>query len=289
MSVVSGVNAAAVTPRGADGMLDESALSSYIDFLCTHQVAGIALNGATGEYPLTSADELRRILAVAKEAAAGRSKIICGVGGAGLKDTLERCAIAADAGAYALLLPLPFFFPYQQEDVVAFAGAVAVEVDLPILLYNLPQFTSGYSTATVMSLLDGHRNIAGIKDSSGKLETLRKMTTSAEGSTRIVGNDSVLAQALRERICDGVISGVAGVVPELISDLFNAAPEHFDEAAQTVSEFISHIEPFPTPWGLKFIGETRGLFPATFGQPLASSRKEAGKALQDWFAAWWPK
>lgn len=288
MPVVSGVNAAAVTPRKADGSVDEAVLAKYVSFLVENGIQGIAFNGATGEYPLTTAAELRRILTIAKTATAGRSKVICGVGAAGLKDTLERCAVAEETGADVLLLPLPLFFPYQQEDAVAFASATARATKLPVLLYNLPQFTSGYSTDTVLRLLQEHENIVGIKDSSGKLETLRAMTVRNDGSARIVGNDGVLVQAIHEKITDGVISGLAGVIPELIVRVCQAGPYELESAAASLSAFIKHIDPFPTPWGLKFVGAARGLFEGNFAQPVAPCRQSKAEELQKWFGEWWP-
>ena len=287
MPVVSGVNAAVPTPRRADGSVDEAALRRTVVFLAEHKVVGIAINGATGEFPLTTEAELSLILDVATDAADGRMDVICGVGAAGLSGVEERISIAAEAGVKALLLPMPYFFPYQQDDVVAFATTVARGTTLPILLYNLPQFTTGYTCESVSTLFAACENIVGIKDSSGSLDILRKMTSSGVSQTRIVGNDGVLAQALRERACDGVISGVAGVAPELITDLFEATPETFDRASKALDEFIAHIDGFPTPWGLKFVGEARGLFAASFAQPVSEERARQGRELQEWFTGWW--
>ena len=69
---------------------------------------------------------------------------------------------------------------------------------------------------TVETLLEDCPNIAGIKDSSGSLDILRALTRSTSHACRIVGSGGVPESALRESCCDGVISGVAGVLPEVV-------------------------------------------------------------------------
>lgn len=283
---VSGVYAAVLTPRDAHGKIDEAGFGAILRFLLDKQIRGFAINGATGEYCLTSADELRRLLAIAQEVCDGRARILCGVGSADLQDTLERCAIAAEQCVQGLLLPMPYFFPYSQDDLQAFSLAVAERVELPILLYNLP-FTSLFEASTVQAILARCPNVIGIKDSSGSLEILSSLAPSA---CRIVGSDGVLAQALREHVCDGVISGVACVLPELIQSLFEhgGSPEspEFAEAAERLDEFIAHIEQLPVPWGLKWIAEARGVVDARFAQPLSASRRAEGESTKRWLRAW---
>jgi 4-hydroxy-tetrahydrodipicolinate synthase len=116
------------------------------------------------------------------------------------------------------------------------------------------------------------------------------MTLAGLGN-RVVGNDKVLAQALREGVCDGVISGVACAVPELLIALFDRRhdPESagFTEAANALAEFIEHLNGFPVPWGLKWIQEGRGIISATFSQPLSDRRIAQGRDFKAWFQHWW--
>jgi dihydrodipicolinate synthase/N-acetylneuraminate lyase len=89
-------------------------------------------------------------------------------------------------------------------------------------------------------------------------------------------------------ICEGVISGVAGVMPELILSLFQNLPEtnEFLRAARLLDEFIQHVDAFPTPGGLKWISEFRGIAPADFSQPLSPCRLEQSRAMREWFQYW---
>ena len=128
-------------------------------------------------------------------------------------------------------------------------------------------------------------NIRGIKDSSGTLALLGGL---GAGACRIVGDDSVLVAALDAGVCDGVVSGVAGVLPELTTFLFdrrNSAA--YPRAVELLNELIRHLAALPVPWGLKLIAECRGVTPAWFSQPLSAARTAQANQFRAWFPSWW--
>jgi 4-hydroxy-tetrahydrodipicolinate synthase len=285
---IAGVYAAILTPRRADNTLDLEALTQLIHFQMDHGITRYAINGATGEFCLTTPDQLRTLLATVKQVTNNQAEILCGIGAPNTHLAIELAAIAQAESIKALLLPMPYFFPYQQEDIDLFCRTVSATTTLPILLYNLPQFTSGLEKDTVLTLIREVPNIIGIKDSSGSLEILTHLTQHSPDACRIVGNDSALAPALEAHICDGVVSGVACVLPEAILALYHEAPSSvaFDEAANRLKAFIDQLNAFPTPWGLKFIAEARNIFKPTFAQPLTAHRLQQSAAMAQWFATW---
>lgn len=285
---VKGIFAAVLVPRDEAGKIDERILNEHLGFLQSKGIEQFALNGATGEFCRVSPRELEGQLRLTRARIAPKADLLCGVGAACLKDALELAQVASDGGATALLAPMPYFFPYKQEDLEAFAGELADRSPLPVLLYNLPQFTSGLETETTLRLLREHENLVGVKDSSGSLETVRAITREGLPVTRIIGNDGALAQALREGVCDGVVSGVACALPEVIRALFalKAGEASFEQAANLLQEFIQQIDVLPTPWGLKVIAEARKLAKATFPMPLSAHRAEQSRTMQSWFTGW---
>lgn len=289
----SGVYAAILTPRNPDDSIDIPGLSALIKFLLAKDVSRFAINGATGEFCLTSPQQLHTLLSTVKEISEGGAEILCGIGGAGTPQAIELASVAQQLGVQGLLLPMPYFFPYQQQDLEAFCRTVAASTKLPILLYNLPQFTSGLEKETVRTLITEVPNIIGIKDSSGSLEILRDITTHNVDACRMVGNDSALAPAMLEGVLDGVVSGVACAMPEVIQSLYaqlgNTDSAEFDSASRVLSEFIEQLNIFPTPWGLKWIVETRGIVKANFSQPVTSKRLAQAAAMKEWFASWQPQ
>jgi 4-hydroxy-tetrahydrodipicolinate synthase len=287
---ISGVYAAVLTPRSKDGTLDIASLDKLIRFLLSKGISSFALNGATGEYCLSTQEDLKTLLTTAQEASDGKAEILCGVGSPGIAGAIELVAVAQAAGVKGLLLPPPSFFPYQQEDIDFFCRTVANATDLPILLYNLPQFTSALTKETVRSLITGVPNIIGIKDSSGSIDILRDLTSHGVRACRIVGNDGVLAQAMREGVCDGVVSGVACGLPELIVRIYRQADQteapEFRLSSDLLDQLIRKLDDFPTPWGLKWIVEARGIIPAIFAQPVTKNRILQSEGLKSWFHTW---
>ncbi len=287
--LIQGVYAAVLIPRTPDGELDIAAFRAILEFLRGKGLTKIVVNGATGEYCLTTAPELARMLAICRETMPG-GEVLCGIGAAGLAGCLELGGIAINRGARALLLPMPHFFPYSQGDLQAFCAAVAARLSrrgANILLYNLPAFTTPLDLETVRCLIESVPNIVGIKDSGGSLALLAGLDS---GACRIVGDDSVLVAALDAGVCDGVVSGVAGVLPEVITFLFdrrNSAAH--PQAVELLDELIRHLSALPVPWGLKLIAECRGITDAWFSQPLSVERTVQANRFRTWFPNWWTR
>jgi 4-hydroxy-tetrahydrodipicolinate synthase len=288
----SGVHAALLTPRKADGTVDAPALTRLVQFLCARGISKFALNGATGEFPLTRPEDLEVALQTVLETSKGKAQTLCGIGGAGISTSRELAAIAQKGGAAGFLLPTPYFFRYQQEDLTAFCSEVAKATELPILLYNLPQFSTALTKETVRTLIENVPNIVGIKDSGGSLDILRDLTEHEIEACRIVGNDPTLRPALSEGVCDGIVSGIACVLPELIVRLYSqgqqASCAQFDDSWRQLREIATQLDSLPTPWALKWIAEARGIFDATFAQPVSDERAARGAELKSWFREWLP-
>jgi dihydrodipicolinate synthase/N-acetylneuraminate lyase len=287
--LIHGVYAAILTPRHAHESIDEASFVRLLHFLLERGISRFAINGATGEFCLTTPEHLRTLLSITRKTAS-HANILCGIGAAGTAATLELAGIAAGEGAQAALLPMPYFFPYEQADLEAFVEGVAGSVALPVLLYNLPEFTSALKAVTSCHLIREVPNVIGIKDSGRSPGTLRMLTREGIPACRIVGNDGMLADALREQVCDGVVSGVACVLPELISTLFaerdRSGSDRFKQLSELLDVFRDQVSRFPTPWGLKWIAEAREICAATFSQPVAEVRRHQGQQLMAWYRAW---
>ncbi|HKV48200.1 MAG TPA: dihydrodipicolinate synthase family protein [Candidatus Acidoferrales bacterium] len=286
----SGVFAALLAPRKADDSVDVPALTRLVRFLLSKGVDSFALNGATGELCLARPQHLRAMVKTVREASNGKAKMLCGIGGPSISTVSELAKIAEAEGSSGLLLPMPYYYRYQQHDLDAFCRAVAKQTPLPILLYNLPQFSTGLEPETVRKLIADIPNVIGIKDSGGSLDILRDLTQHGSDACRIVGNDPTLRRALSEDVCDGIVSGIACVLPELVLPLYaqgaGAASAEFDNSWRCLRELANQLETLPTPWGLKWIAQARGIFEAKFAQAQSDARISQGAELQCWFSKW---
>jgi 4-hydroxy-tetrahydrodipicolinate synthase len=287
---IEGVFAAVLTPRRGDDTVDVAVMRQLIEFLVQHGIFQFAVNGATGEFCLTTPEQLRTILSIVRSVAGERATVVCGAGAASIAQTLALSQVAQDEGAAALLLPMPYFYSYEQHDLEAFCRTVAASVKLPILLYNLPQFATGLEEETVCRLIRDVPNVIGIKDSSESLNILRSLTQQKMGALRIVGHDGVFAQALSEGVCDGVISGICGVFPELIQSLHayrgDCASSEFRRTDELIKEVILQLDRFPIPWGLKWIAQARGIMRAGFAHPVSPRRAEESRSFTELFPQW---
>lgn len=280
-----GLYAAMGTPRTSEGKLDEAALDQWAEFLIARSVTSVVLNGATGECCRSTPTEAARMVARMRSVIGTSGQVLCGIGSGGLSNSLELGETALKHGADGLLLGMPYFFPYEQEDLTAFALEVGRQLRAPILLYNLPSFSTPLQPETVLDILNGSEHIVGIKDSAGCTDILAAVSQHAPHACRLVGNDGVFTASVQNGLCDGVISGVCGVFPELMRLLAQETPEHIEnsDCARWLTEIIGQLDGLPTPWGLKWLAECREIPWDASPLPLSPRRLQQRNALRRWY------
>lgn len=287
---LSGLHAAAVTPRTAAGAVDYRAFDRIVDLLLAAGVDGICLGGATAEFPHATREERIQLIHHAVRRV-GDAALLVGIGAASPADVVPLGRAAFEAGARAVLLSMPVFFRYQQEDLEAFCAEAAAEIDGPVLLYDLPAFTTPLTTATVVQLLEHAPHIVGIKDSSGQAERLPALLT-ARGDRPwrlMVGDDALLVDAMRAG-WDGCISGTSGAFPELLLATLRAAragdSATLDGLVPLVQELFAQQGVFPTPWGIRIGLEARGIDVGPLPLPPSAGRLAQRAAYLEWAPGW---
>jgi 4-hydroxy-tetrahydrodipicolinate synthase len=277
-------------PRNESGLPIWEDFDKNVQFLLNRGVSGVCVNGATGEYAGCSNEERLEAVSRARRLSGSNGLLVAAVGSMRWEETVRLALEAEDAGADALLIPAPHFFSYEQGDLAEFYRQTVAKVHVPALIYNLPAFTGGLDPQVAVGLIREVEGIAGVKDSSGRLDILEALSLDDRGAVRLVGNDSVLAPALSRGLCDGTISGVAGVLPELTLALVASASGQepdFRLIEKDLTDLIEQLDAFPTPWGLKLIAGCRKLHPASFSLPLSSARQQQAASFRTWFGGWW--
>lgn len=224
-----------------------------------------------------------------------RVPVTVNVSHSSLDGALELAREALSQGAAALLLMPPYFFPYGQPEIQEFylRFARAAGSRIPILLYNIPAFTSPIHFDTLAHLL-ATGLYAGVKDSSGSLEDFRrmKMLHAQSPFTMMIGADGIFTLA-REEGADGTISGVAGALPELMMGLEKAiasgAAEKRDRLEARLQEFIVWIARFPVPFGLKEAVNLRSLKTGPHALPPSPETERRLGEFREWFRGWLPE
>lgn len=288
---ITGLFAAVVTPIQDDGRLDLHTFDRVLEFLADAGVSGICIAGATGEYPHFETDDRKAIIRRAADRLPRGCALLVGIGAPSMRHVIELGRTAMDVGSLALLLPMPMFFRYEQQDLEAFSAAASRTLRAPCLLYNLPGFTNGLEPATMLSLLRTEEFIVGVKDSSGQADNLEAFAGARGGHpwSLLVGDDRVLNAGLRAG-WDGGISGVAGFCPELLVSIYRShVSGDPDEAARLqglLDELILRIAPFPTPWGIRIGLAARGIPTGPLPLPVTAARQRQITEFSDWLPEW---
>lgn len=175
MAKLEGIYSALLTPFCEDEIIDRQAIGPLVDFQVRLGVDGVYVGGSSGEAMLQSLDERAACLADVADAARGRLKLIAHVGTIATRDALQLSEHAAKARYQAISAIPPFYYDFSRSEVMAHYRALADASSLPLIVYNFPARTSGFTLPELVELL-AYPNIIGIKHTSSdmfQLECIR--------------------------------------------------------------------------------------------------------------------
>jgi len=176
--LLHGIFPPVTTPFNPDGGVYYRKLEFNVDRYSRSPVAGIVVQGSTGEAILLSDQERRDVLKAAMEAAAPHKGMIAGTGIESATETLRLTEYAAQLGYDAAMVRTPHYYKAQinrPQNMLAFYRTVADRSPLPVIIYNFPQATGYDIPVEVVVELAEHPNIVAIKESSGSIEKVQKM------------------------------------------------------------------------------------------------------------------
>ncbi len=175
--LLQGIFPAVTTPFTADGAVYHKKIEHNVDRYSRTPIAGMVVLGSTGEAVMLSDDERREVLKISSEVASPEKVLIAGTGAESVIDTLRLTEYAARLNYDVALVRTPHFYRPQMkpEALLTFYRAVADRSPLPVMLYTVPPFTAYDLPLEVITELAEHRNIIGIKESSGNVEKVAAM------------------------------------------------------------------------------------------------------------------
>jgi 4-hydroxy-tetrahydrodipicolinate synthase len=193
--------------------LDEAALRRLIRH-CLPHVDGVVSAGTTGEFPYLTRAEQKRMVQIARKEV-GDKIVIAGCGASGTRQALHLAADAKEAGADAILVVTPFFLHPSDKGIYQHYYDIATQVDIPLILYNIPQVMDAYLPRTVVEDLADLPNVVALKDSSGNLTyTMEVLEYAGDRIDVLIGHDEVVVPALAGGV-SGMILASAQVYPEV--------------------------------------------------------------------------
>ena len=206
----TGAMVALITPF-QDGQVDFRTLDELIDFQLESGIDGIVPVGTTGESPTLSHAEHKKVIERVVKSVAGQVPVIAGAGSNSTAEAIELAAYAKKVGADATLQVDPYYNKPTQEGFYQHFKAVAEEVDLPIVLYDIPGRCGAGMTAETIVRLAEIENIVAVKEATGKLDHASEIATGCD--LTIISGDDSLTLPIASVGGKGVISVVANIIP----------------------------------------------------------------------------
>jgi 4-hydroxy-tetrahydrodipicolinate synthase len=220
-----GVIPALVTPRVPDrDEVDYPRLSFFVRHLLDCGVHGVFATGSTGEAPLLSHSQRKRVIETVVETVNGIVPVMAGVGSASTAESIRLAHEAEDAGAtHISILPM-HFFPTMQDELYKYFADVSGSVKIPSVLYNYPSRCGGLNIeAELVAHLARMHNVVGIKDSSGDLDNTLRYIQQTQEDFGVFAGPEALIEPIVTAGGAGTICAGANVFPKKLIALYEAA------------------------------------------------------------------
>lgn len=275
---------ALVTPFSG-GRVAEDTFSEFVEWQIAEGSSALVPCGTTGEVATLSHDEHREVIAHAVRVAAGRVPVIAGCGSYSTSAALDMIRAAADVGAEAALVVVPYYNKPSQAGLAAHFETLAEHSPVPIVVYNVPSRTVADISVETLERIAKHPRIVGIKDATGNLARVSAQRLQCgDDFCQLSGNDD-MALGFNAMGGVGCISVTANVAPKLCSEFQKATRDgRWDEALKLQDRLyplhaalFSDASPAPTKYALTRV---RPGFPAELRLPLVEA-SDASKGAVD--------
>jgi 4-hydroxy-tetrahydrodipicolinate synthase len=279
-----GVFPALITPFNADNRIDVASFRNIVEYVEKGGVAGMVACGTTGESATMSTQEHMELIDLTVDCA--NTTVIAGTGSNNTTEAVELTRHAYDAGANAVLIISPYYNKPNNAGLIAHFSSIARSADIPVILYNVPSRTGQDMPLEVITELSRIENIVGIKEASGNpVKVSRIIENTVDEDFMVISGEDGLTLPLMCMGAVGVISVVANVVPEKMTELVNAVKNndlkkaqalHYELAPLTRALF-SETNPIPVKKAMDMLGLANG----RLRLPLAPLSREHETILED--------
>ncbi len=274
---------ALITPM-QNGVVDEKAFASFVDWQISEGSHGLVPVGTTGESPTVSHDEHRRVVEICVEVANKRVPVIAGAGSNSTAEAVSLAKFAEEIGADAVLSVVPYYNKPNQEGLFQHFSAVARAVGIPIVLYSVPGRTIvDLAVDTIARLHEAHSNIVGVKDATGNMERANLQRSKLGKDFILLSGDDSSALGFNALGGHGCISVTANIAPRLCSQMQELSLAGDFAAAREVNDKLVYLhkdlfmEPNPAP--VKYVANRLNLCANEMRLPLVPISKPTQDAM----------
>ena len=237
---IKGAMVAIITPF-KNGEIDEEAYRKLVKRQIENGIDVIVPAGTTGEAATMDVPEYRRLVEITVEECSKRGiKVLAGAGTNDTKKVVKLAENAKEAGADAILSVTPYYNKPTQQGLYEHYAYVAKEVDIPIVLYNVPGRTGVNILPETVIRLSQIENIIGIKEASGNLRQVSKIIENTSSDFAVISGDDFLTLPMMALGAVGVISVTANVAPKPVSEQVDAV---FNKDFERAKELHHYLHP----------------------------------------------
>jgi dihydrodipicolinate synthase/N-acetylneuraminate lyase len=214
-----------VTPLLDRDTLDLAGLERLLEHILVGGVHGLFILGTTGEAPSLSYRLRYELIQRVCDRVRKRVPVLVGITDTSFVESVNIAVKARDAGAQAVVLAPPYYFPAGQSELLEYLNHLTRELPLPLFLYNMPRFTKLIFEPETVRAAAEFPGIAGIKDSSGNMVYFRRLQSLLKDHpdfSLLMGREELLAEAILLG-GHGSVCGGANLIPKLYVELYNAA------------------------------------------------------------------
>lgn len=283
---LSGIFPPIVTPFQSEEIAYNYLIENIVK-LNNSGIKGFVVLGSNGENVFLSEKEKVEVVKTVIRTAAKDMVIIVGSGCESARETIYLTNKLANLGAHAALVVTPFYYGSKMNDeaLINYYSTVADYTEIPILLYNVPKFTSVNLGVEALSILSKHPNIIGIKDSSGNVNQLGQYLNKVNNKFGVlVGTAGALLGALVLG-CKGGVLALANIVPEKCVEIYKLVQEgKLKEARELQLRMIPVNHATTTSYsisGLKYAMDLLGYKGGETRLPLLPLKKEEKEKIRN--------
>jgi len=237
---VHGVIPPTITAFTDDEYLALEATAAHARFVVDRGVHGVFPLGTNGEFPMLKPDERAAVIEAVVDEVGDEVPVIAGVSAPSTRNTVSYALDAADNGADAVVVGIPYYYPIDSEAIVEHYEEVTDAVDIPVYIYHFPARMGNKLELDTLDRLAAIDGIVGVKDSSGDVAWLGQAIDRQPELTYLAGLDSLLFAEL-EIGCTGLVSAVSNVFPELTVELYESYVDGRETRARELQSTIFDV------------------------------------------------
>ena len=284
-----GMGTALVTPFTREGALDEPGVRRLARRQIDAGVHFLVPCGTTGESPTLSDDERLRIVELVVEEAAGRVPVLAGAGGYDTREVMHTARRMKALGAAGILSVTPYYNKPTQEGLFQHYRAIAGEVGLPILVYNVPGRTGCNVEVRTLVRLSEVPGIAGVKEASGNMAQICEVCRAVPENFIVLSGDDALTLPLMAVGGHGIISVIGNEAPAEMTRMVELAEAGDFGAARRIHARLmplmsaNFVESNPIP--VKAAMAAMGLLEEVYRLPMVPPSDASRRRILDALAA----